>query len=301
MSDFNYSYQNVNNEVTIKSKIEMIQQKLESGNLNNFASNMKKLENLQKKLSNFNTLSTQRHNKGTARSTNNQSRSTRTGSVIGTNLSGYNENLEKALKASSLDNPPPGWIISYNPPSDGSCGFHAIARAIGNGVNIPSPVPPERRHGIQLRKIFLRYIKDLDKNSFNIKYSNNVTNTVSKESIIGELKKVEYDGTNNYCARKTTFMQSHIVYLIAKWLNKYIFIWSNHGNSGYKWQVFYPNNISLPKKSDNSIFLYLNGTHYQLLEPNIWNGHIYKNSFNNLNGNTILSDNNGTRFLQNIR
>ena len=188
---------------------------------------------------------------------------------------------ENKINSNNSNNNLTGWI-KYNVDGDGSCAFHSIMlyyektnqknildKKYGNsGDSLRNQITKNVEEHISL-------YKDLKNNSNTKKYINNIYKhllvNINKSNIIKHMEE-SLEILKNH-KRYTTNDELQI---ISAKLCKKIFVWNE---TEKKWF-----NISIPDKCtfkiEDSIFLYFNNNHYQLLLPD--KDYIFKDSYNSL-------------------
>ena len=197
---------------------------------------------------------------------------------------------ENKINSNNSNNNLTGWI-KYNVDGDGSCAFHSIMlyyektnqknildKKYGNsGDSLRNQITKNVEEHISL-------YKDLKNNSNTKKYINNIYKhllvNINKSNIIKHMEE-SLEILKNH-KRYTTNDELQI---ISAKLCKKIFVWNE---TEKKWF-----NISIPDKCKfeikDSIFLYFNNNHYQLLLPD--KDYIFKDSYNNLPKDNLFNYN----------
>lgn len=228
-----------------------------------------------------------------------------TGSVIASSLS------KNTIQSQDRCEVPSGWKY-VNVPGNGSCCFHSIAKyyeilgwdlfdKISNQyINLPQNIQnnSNKFFGLALREALIKFLLEMDGNSniLNVKtnYGGNigiVEYKLNKNTFISELRIYKYNKNNNKASHSTTYMSTDIFFLLANFLQKNIFLLNKTDDNRCVWNLYKPKeNVETPNKT-NSIFLYLNVRHYQVLVPDDTIYIFRENNFN-ISRNTIIFNNN---------
>jgi len=181
-----------------------------------------------------------------------------------------------------------GWAI-YNVDGDGSCAFHSIMLYYEKTNKKNSLDEKYGNSGHSLRDKVTEIVKkDITVyntlNNTNKKYINNIYKhplvNIDKNTIIKHMKD-----SLKILVNHKIYTTNDELQIISAILGKKIFVWNQTEKKWY--------NISIPNKFNyeikDSIFLYFNINHYQLLLPN--KNYIFKSSYNDLPDDYIFNYN----------
>lgn len=174
-----------------------------------------------------------------------------------------------------------GWT-KYNVNGDGSCAFHSIMLYYEKTNQKTTLDKKYGNSGHSLRNEITKNVEEhisvynhLNNNSNNRKYLNGIYKhplvNSNKSTIIKHMTE-----SLEILKKHGTYTTNDELQIISAILCKKIFVWNETEKKWY--------NISIPDKCKfeikDSIFLYFNINHYQLLLPN--KNYIFKSSYNNL-------------------